>query len=79
MSDLLEIQVEGPPLTSFYPDRERLNFGGRTVTNQECRPRASSSTGESSSCGGHSSSEVYSTDTEEALSLDDWDALFDSD
>ena len=84
LSDLLEIQVEGPPLAKFSPDRavklwwddckttRRVNQAPR----KEYRPRTTST--ESSSCG-PSSSEASSDSTEEALSLDDWDDLFDSD
>ena len=83
LSDLLEIQVEGPPLAAFSPDRavklwwddckttRRVNQAPR----KEYRPRATST--ESSSYG--PSSEASSDSTEEALSLDDWDDLFDSD
>ena len=84
LSDLLEIQVEGPPLANFSPDRavklwwddckttRRVNQAPR----KEYRPMTTST--ESSSCG-PSSSEASSDSTEEALSLDDWDDMFDSD
>ena len=83
LSDLLEIQVEGPPLASFSPARavelwwedckttQRVNQAPR----REYRRRVTST---ESSSGAPSSSESSSTDTEEALSLDDWDDLFDS-
>lgn len=69
LSDLLEIQVEGPPLCVFT---RRVNQGPR----KEYTPRSTSA--ESSSCG-PSSSEISSDSTEETLSLDDWDDFFDSD
>ena len=84
LSDLLEIQVEGPPLATFSPDRavklwwddckttRRVNQAPR----KEYKSRATSS--ESSSCGS-SSSEASSDSTADTLSLDDWDDLFDSD
>jgi hypothetical protein len=85
LSDLLEIQVEGPPLTTFSPDRavklwwddckttRRVNQAPR----KEYKSRATSS---ESSCG-PSSSETSSdsTVTVDTLSLDDWDDFFDSD
>ena len=81
-SDILEIQVEGPPLSSFSPDRAvKLWWGNCKTTrrvNQATRkaytPRLTST--ESSSSGpGPSLSEISSDSTEEILSLDDWDDL----
>ena len=78
LSDLLEIQVEGPPLAAFSPDRavklwwddckttRRVNQAPR----KEYRPRATST--ELSSYG-PSYSEASSDSTEDTLSLDDWD------
>ena len=79
--DLMEIQVEGPPLATFSPDRavklwwddckttRRVNQAPR----KEYRPRATST--ESSSCGPSSESSDSRTDaeeqtTEESLNLD---------
>ena len=78
LSDLLEIQVEGPPLAACSPDRavklwwddckttRRVNQAPR----KEYRPRATST--ELSSYG-PSYSEASSDSTEDTLSLDDWD------